>query len=200
MVGVSEDRRHGAWGTRLYRCWKNMKTRCYNPNSADYHNYGGRGIRICKSWFHDFSTFQNWALNNGYDDKLTLDRKNVNLGYRPSNCRWVNLTIQARNRQDSCMVTTPDGDKLNINDASEKYSIPLTRMYHRYYKHGDNPDILFQKGKRSSAHFKNVKILITDIDGNKRSITEIAKIHGKSRDRIKYTHKKFGDDIHAILG
>jgi len=46
-----------------------------------------------------FFVFYNWALANGYKDNLTIDRKNVNGNYEPSNCRWVENDIQARNKR-----------------------------------------------------------------------------------------------------
>ena len=59
--------------TKLYRLWESIKARCYNPKRKDYNNYGGRGITICKEWFC-FDAFKNWALENGYNPGLEIDR------------------------------------------------------------------------------------------------------------------------------
>ena len=59
--------------TKLYRLWESIKARCYNPKRKDYNNYGGRGITICKKWFC-FDAFKNWALENGYNPGLEIDR------------------------------------------------------------------------------------------------------------------------------
>ena len=82
---------------RLLSIWKNMNTRCKNPNYEKYHKYGGKGITICKEW-GDFQKFRFWALSNGYTNELTLDRKNVNGNYDPSNCRFVTSSLQAFNK------------------------------------------------------------------------------------------------------
>ena len=82
---------------RLLSIWKNMNTRCKNPNYEKYHKYGGKGITICKEW-EDFQKFRLWALSNGYTNELTLDRINVNGNYEPSNCRFVTSSLQAFNK------------------------------------------------------------------------------------------------------
>lgn len=70
---------HGeAKGERLYSIWKNMKSRCYCHNKPDYHRYGGRGIEVCKEWKEDYSAFRKWALANGYDENLSIDRIDFN--------------------------------------------------------------------------------------------------------------------------
>lgn len=83
---------------RLYRIWSNMKSRCYNPNASRYNRYGGKGIKICQEWIDDFMNFYNWAIENGYDDKKSIDRINVKGNYEPSNCRWETATVQNRNK------------------------------------------------------------------------------------------------------
>lgn len=90
---------HGLSRTRLYNIWQAMKTRCYNKNHKFYKDYGGRGVKICDEWQHDFMSFRKWAINNGYKDGLTIDRIDVNGNYEPSNCRWATMSVQNKNKR-----------------------------------------------------------------------------------------------------
>lgn len=96
---------HGFSKSRLYRTYHSMKVRCLNPNNKDYKDYGGRGIKICDEWLNDFIIFRNWAIENGYNDDLTIERIDVNGNYEPSNCKWVTRKVQSRNTRQNRMIT-----------------------------------------------------------------------------------------------
>lgn len=91
--------KHGGEGSRLYAAWCHMKSRCYCKTSRDYKYWGGRGITVCDEWIHNYDCFKNWALNNGYDDSLTIDRIDNDKGYSPNNCRWITIQEQQHNKR-----------------------------------------------------------------------------------------------------
>ena len=90
--------KHGMYGSRIYVIWDAMKQRCQNPNHIHFDNYGGRGIVVCDEWLQ-FEPFCEWAMNNGYSDELTIDRINPYGIYEPTNCRWLTLAEQAKNKR-----------------------------------------------------------------------------------------------------
>lgn len=90
--------------TRLYHTWVRIKSRCYYEQNNRFYKYGARGITVCKEWLHNFQVFYKWAIDNGYRDDLTIDRIDVNGNYEPSNCRWVDNCVQARNKTNTIIV------------------------------------------------------------------------------------------------
>ena len=103
--------------TKLYWTWARMKTRCYYPKSKDFKNYGGRGISVCDEWKDDFKSFAIWAIDNGYQENLTLDRIDVNKGYAPDNCRWADFLTQGNNKRNNRKLTL-NGKTLNLSQWS----------------------------------------------------------------------------------
>lgn len=86
----------GMSGTRIYSIWNSMIQRCNNPRQK-YHC--GKGIKVCDEWSvkGGFFHFKDWALANGYQEDLTIDRIDNDGNYEPSNCRWVDWKTQAAN-------------------------------------------------------------------------------------------------------
>ena len=127
------NRTHGKTETLLYSKYEGMKTRCYNPKDKRYKYYGLRGIKVCDEWLNDFIAFYNWAIENGYKDNLTIDRIDVDGDYEPSNCRWVNIQAQARNRRTNLLYTYK-GETLCVKEWAEKYNIKYNTLLHRLHR------------------------------------------------------------------
>lgn len=94
----SARKTHGMSESRIYRIWRHIKERCLDPNNNRYYRYGARGITICNEWEKSFENFYEWAINNGYQENLTIERINNDGNYCPDNCTWIPLSEQAKNK------------------------------------------------------------------------------------------------------
>lgn len=127
---------HGDTNTRLYSIWTGMKSRCNNPNRKSYADYGGRGIKVCQEW-NDYEVFRDWSFCHGYNDDMSIERKDVNGNYCPENCMWIPRSKQADNRRSSLMYTY-NGKTQNLmrwaNDVGIKYSTLRDRIINRHWE------------------------------------------------------------------
>lgn len=123
------NRTHGGKGTRLYEIWRHMRYRCENPKNQAYEHYGARGISVCEEW-HDFVSFREWAIQNGYNDTLSIDRINNDKGYSPDNCRWADARTQMNNR-NMCHKIEFMGEKLTISQWAKRLGISRSTLHNR---------------------------------------------------------------------
>lgn len=114
---------------RLYRIWMHMRERCNDPKNNRFELYGGRGISVCEQW-KSFESFYEWAIQNGYDEKLTLDRIDVNGSYSPENCRWVTYKQQSNNKRNNKNITV-DGETHTIAEWAKISGIKYQTLYRR---------------------------------------------------------------------
>lgn len=137
---------HGKTHTRLHVIWTSMKGRCYSEHYDSYYNYGGRGIKVCDEWLDDFMNFYNWAMANGYNDTLTIDRIDNDLGYSPENCRWVTTKEQARNRR-TCVYLTVDGETKTVAEWAEITNQPDGRLRARMRQGWNDEEVVYGRDK-----------------------------------------------------
>jgi hypothetical protein len=102
--------------TRTFGAWLEMKRRCYNSNTKQWHNYGGRGISVCDEWRGSFETF---LRDMGEcPEGLSLDRIDVNGDYRPGNCRWITTKEQCRNQRKTVLIDH-EGRQVSLAEFAE---------------------------------------------------------------------------------
>lgn len=124
-------RKHGLRQTSLYSTWKGIKNRCYNRNANNYKNYGAKNIKMCPEWKDDFTSFYNWAINNGYKDnesqdyneKYTIERIDVNKDYSPENCKWIKFKEQVVNKSNHAYLTY-NGQTKYYAEWEKEFNLP----------------------------------------------------------------------------
>jgi hypothetical protein len=136
--------KHGFSNERMWDIWRNMISRCYDDTYENYKNYGGRGIRVCDEWKNDYLSFKSWALNNGYSDNLTIDRKDNDRNYEPSNCRWATEDMQNYNKRNTVYITI-NGETRNLKEWSDLSGISKGLIYRRFKKGWQGSDLLRPK-------------------------------------------------------
>lgn len=110
------SKKHGLHSHALYATWNGIISRATNIKSDSYHRYGGRGIKVCKQW-EDCSVFIDWALSNGWQKGLQVDRINNDGDYEPDNCRIVTPLINSNN-STACNKCVLDGKIVSDREAS----------------------------------------------------------------------------------
>ena len=135
---VERNYKHGMTNTRLFKVWSHIRERCYCENRHSYKYYGARGIRMCPEWRDNFMAFYKWSMANGYNpnakwSECTIDRIDVNGNYEPSNCRWVSIKEQERNRRDTHYLTYNNMTK-SIAEWSEIMGINYVTLVSRINK------------------------------------------------------------------
>ena len=162
-------RTHGLSNDRLYRIWKGMRQRCYNPKANSYHTYGGRGITICDEWKEDLLAFREWALSHGYSDELSIDRIDCDKGYSPDNCRWATAEEQANNQHPKwtftpkreCKKRKPktwviDGVEKSIQEWCAEYGLTVQAVMYRVNNKGMTPKEALATPKRQGVSLDQV--------------------------------------------
>ena len=124
---------------KLYEVWWAMLYRCERPSCKSYSNYGGRGISVCEEW-RSYDAFEKWALLNGYNSKLLIDRIDNNGNYSPENCRWVTHNESLANRRITRHLTAFGETKTILQWTEDsRCKVPYATIRHRLQR-GWTPD------------------------------------------------------------
>jgi hypothetical protein len=115
-----------------YHTWRRMINRCERKIAKDYPRFGGRGIKVCKKWRHDFKAF---FLDMGErpQNMTSLDRIDSNKNYTPTNCRWADIETQNNNKRNNLYLTYK-GEKLSVSMWAKRLGISYNRTRKRVYR------------------------------------------------------------------
>lgn len=188
------NRKHGMWKHKLYRTRMGMISRCYNKNTEQYPNYGGRGIYVCDEWLNPVTGFDNfvkWSYENGFYDqpkntpksqRLTIDRIDNNGPYAPWNCQWVRFFEQNQNRSSNRYIY--DGEEvLTRSEFERKYGWKDHGTVTYMLKYWDEDAIVY-KAKHPELKLHKEDNQYKDLDG----FTILIPVIHKSADVIEKLH------------
>ena len=166
---------------RLKSIYNGMRLRCYNENNVNYKYYGGKGVTICDEWLLSFENFFDWAINNGYNENLTIDRIDSEKEYSPDNCKWSTKKEQAYNRSISVKLTL-NGRTMYMTEWAEELEIDKKILSWRYNNGWSDEEILTRP-----RDYKENKLTL---NGETHSMSEWSRITGIKVATISYRIKK----------
>lgn len=92
---------------------------------------------MCNDWATSYDSFSKWALDNGYKNNLTIDRKDFDKGYSPENCRWITIEENAKNTS-ICIIIEINGIKDTIRGWSYRLNVCESTLRRKYNQVGEN--------------------------------------------------------------
>ena len=176
-------KKHYMKNTKLYSIWNEMRCRCNNPNDKNYKRYGAKGISVCEEW-SNFRNFYPWAFANGYQEGLSIDRIDPTGNYEPSNCRWITLKEQQRNRGNNVKLYH-DGKSLTIGEWCEINNVSYSCIKSRYYRLlKKQSTVTYEDIFSKRLNYRNRKIAQYTLDGT------LVKVWDKQADatRAGFSH------------
>jgi hypothetical protein len=177
---------------RLYEIWNGIKARCNRKNHRAYEDYGGRGIKVCPEWNNDFKDFCEWAMKNGYEEDLSIDRIEVNGDYEPSNCRWTTVQEQSRNRRSNVKIEI-NGEIKTITEWSEISGISYSTLRNRWKK-GWPTDQLFTPVKKNKWNIRR-----KENSNDTQSVTNLIEQIEAKISNVNVTNEKERNVLKEIL-
>lgn len=124
--------KHNLKNHKLYGVWSAMKARCYNKNTNQYKDYGGKGVIVCDEWKNDFLSFYYWSISNGWEKGLQIDKdiKGNGFLYSPQNCTYVNPKLNSNKRITNRYIEYL-WQRKTISEWADYFNISLKNLYQR---------------------------------------------------------------------
>lgn len=172
---------------RLYNIWRKMKQRCSDPSVNNYQWYGGKGVTVCQEWEESFTAFAEWALNNGYEEHLTIDRRDSDKNYNPNNCQWLTRSENTRRAQvgrtgkrgGNAIKVEFEGREQTIEEWADEVGVEYITLYTRLR----SPNWTVEEALTTPADGRTNGELVT-FQGVTQTLSEWAKEIGISHDAL----------------
>lgn len=168
-----------------------MKQRCFDKNSKNWPDYGGRGIVPCRGMAESFQVFLD-ALGFKPSSSHSVDRIENEKGYSCGQCdecqsknlllnvRWATKSEQSKNTRVSISVTF-NGRTLPLMDWADELDISYA-LLHQRLTHG------WSVHKAFTTPFKNKERRPRSEESRMRNVwrTMIARCHNESCRTFKW--------------
>jgi hypothetical protein len=141
-----KPRKHGLTDHLVHQLWRRIKARCYNPKTEMYSYYGGRGITMCPEWLNNFQAFYDWAMLNGWEKGLEIDRIDNDGHYAPNNCRFVTKKQNGANKRNNIVIEY-NGEKKILHDWAVELGINYQTLHNRIHNYGMTVEEAFVQGR-----------------------------------------------------
>lgn len=198
-VGIAKGKdspyyKHGMSRTRIFNVYRDMINRCYDHNDVSYIHYGARGITVCNEWLGDkgVKEFCEWSYKNGYDEnaprgECTLDRIDPNGDYRPENCRWVSMSVQANNKTNNNYYTI-DGVTKTLSEWCREYgNLCVQSVYNRLKRGMDIKTALTKPMKKKVSEMTEEELAERKIKALERD----RKWRSEHKEQIQASRRKY---------
>lgn len=177
---------------RIFSIWSNMQERCsVNSKRKDTIYYAQKGIKVCEEW-KKYENFEKWALENGYAEKLTIDRIDEDGDYEPNNCQWITFAEQQRKKKCNRWFTY-NGETKILSDWARERGIPIETLR-------DRIDVLgysFEEAINKKPRLNKNSVILT-YKGKEMNLTMLAEMCGLSVATVS-KHIKRGDSAEQII-
>ena len=169
-------------GSYLNHIWLKMIKRCSDPTDTHWQHYGGRGIMVCDRWL----LWENFVedMSPTYEQGLSIERVDVNKGYSPENCKWIERVDQAYNKTNTVWITLPNGETVSLALHCIEIGFSHTTAYGRFLRYGDDYNKIFATYElREWSYDNEIKVYISK------------NLSSPTKDIIAYVQENFGENL-----
>lgn len=189
QIPKEKHARHGMSRTPEHKAWAAMLDRCRNPKNPSYHNYGGRGIKVCTRWQDSFGNFLS-DMGRKPSPKYSIERRNNSRGYTPANCAWVTSKEQTNNMRTNRRFSY-QGVSLTLAQWSDTTGIPYFTLYSRLVDMGWSVADTFTRPVEKKG-------ILLSMNGKTLSVVEWSRLLG-IKERTIYSRVSKGFQVERCL-